>query len=298
MQKLMIAVLTTVSIGISVQALGQQGAYEGVSNPPADVINATPEDQPVIAKPSAAVVARPAAQYQSSPTSTSQGPTSQDPSGSFPAADQVPSQQTLSRRAAVDPDGDIVQPRAARPGELMEGATMRVKLLDRLSSSESEKGEQFRGQVQVDVLQDGKVMIPAGSSIEGRVASASSGHFAGHGSLRLKPEAVILPDGTRYQLRAETTGTIGSKARMGSEGTIRAGSRAKKDGVEYGAVVGAGAISGAVIAGPVGALTGGLIGAGMVTTHLMVDHPQATLEPGTVLLFTTTESMNLTPAMN
>ncbi len=45
-----------------------------------------------------------------------------------------------------------------------------------------------------------------------------------------------------------------------------------------------------------GALTGSLIGAGVVTTHLMVDHPQATLEPGSILLFQTTEPMNLLPA--
>jgi len=130
------------------------------------------------------------------------------------------------------------------------------------------------------------------------VSAVSAGHFGGHGSFRLKPEAVILPDGTRFQLHAETTGTPGSKTRVGAEGAINPGSRAKKDGIEYGAVVGAGAVTGAVLGGPVGALTGSLIGAGVVTTHLMVDHPQATLEPGAILLFTLTEPMNLMPAAN
>ena len=50
--------------------------------------------------------------------------------------------------------------------------------------------------------------------------------------------------------------------------------------------------------GPEGALTGSLIGAGVVTTHLMVEHPQTTLEPGSILLFSLTEPMNLTPATN
>jgi hypothetical protein len=198
----------------------------------------------------------------------------------------------------ADPDGDIVHPRPARPGELVEGATIRVRLIGRLSSSQSERGEPFRGQVAFDVLQDGKVMIPAGSALEGRVSSVSAGHFGGHGSLRLKPETIILPDGSRYQLHAETTGTPGSKTRMGAEGSINPGSRAKKDGIEYGAVVGTGAVTGAVLGGPVGALTGSLIGAGIVTTHLMADHPQATLEPGSLLMFTLTEPMNLMPASN
>jgi hypothetical protein len=149
-----------------------------------------------------------------------------------------------------------------------------------------------------DVLQNGRVLIPAGSGIEGRVTAVSAGHFGGHGSFRLKPEAVILPDGSRYQLHAETTGTPGSKTRIGAEGSINPGSRLKKDGIEYGAVVGTGAVAGAVIGGPVGALTGSLVGAGIVTTHLMVDHPQATLEPGSILLFSLTEPMNLMPATN
>ena len=70
-------------------------------------------------------------------------------------------------------------------------------------------------------------------------------------------------------------------------------SRIKRDGIEYGGAVGAGAITGAVLGGPAGALAGTIIGAGAVTAHLLVSHPQATLEPGTVLLFTLTQPLNL-----
>jgi hypothetical protein len=48
--------------------------------------------------------------------------------------------------------------------------------------------------------------------------------------------------------------------------------------------------------GPVGALTGGLIGAGVVTAHLLISHPQATLETGTAIVFTLTESLSMVPA--
>jgi hypothetical protein len=81
---------------------------------------------------------------------------------------------------------------------------------------------------------------------------------------------------------------------MGSEGAINPGSRVGRDSIEYGAVVGAGAITGAVLGGPVGAVTGGLIGAGVVTTHLMVSHPQTTLEKGSIILFTLTDSLQMT----
>lgn len=291
-----------VAVSVSGVAMAQQSGqavqgdqYQGVSQPPNDPIMASPQT-PAIAKPSAAVVAAPATPE---PQPTSAGPVA-DPNASanYATPDVGQSAQPVlnARQAAADPDGDIVQPRAAQPGELLEGATIRVKLTERLSSSQSEKGEPFHGQVAADVVQNGIVLIPVGSAIEGRVTEASSGHFGGHGSLRLRPEAVILPDGSRYRLHAETTGTQGSKTRMGAEGAINPGSRAKKDGIEYGAVVGTGVVTGAVVAGPVGALTGGLIGAGVVTTHLMVDHPQATLEPGTILLFSLTEPMFLTQA--
>jgi len=287
--------LTIVSLAFGSVAMAQQAtqpsAYQGVSQPPNDPITTSPDAPPPPAKPAAGVVATPApVQQQPMPSSTG-------PVGNYGTPDS--SQQAVATRPwEADPDGDIVHPLPPRPGELMEGITIRVRLTERLSSTESEKGEPFHGQVASDVLQEGKVLIPAGSAIEGRVSAVTSGHLGGHGSLRLKPEAVILPDGTRFQLHAETTGAPGSKARIGSEGTINPGSRAKKDGIEYGAVVGTGAVAGAVIGGPVGALTGSLIGAGVVTTHLMVDHPQATLEPGSVLLFTLTEPMNLMPASN
>ena len=297
MNKRLISTMIFASLGLGTAASGVmaqqsapalpagQDAYQGVSQPPNDPIM-TSELPP--AKPSAGVAITVTAPHANvapaSPAYAAPEPTSPVPS--------------YAPTAVTDPDGDIVHPRPARPGELMEGATIRVRLMDRLSSSDSEKGEPFHGQVAYDVLQDGKVLIPAGSGIEGRITAASSGHFGGHGSLHLKPEAVILPDGSRYQLHAETTGTTGTKTRMGSEGSINPGSRAKKDGIEYGAVVGTGAVTGAVLGGPVGALTGSLIGAGVVTTHLMVDHPQATLEPGAILLFTLTEPMNLMPATN
>jgi len=124
----------------------------------------------------------------------------------------------------------------------------------------------------------------------------SNGHPGGHGSMRLRPETVILPDGSRFHLYAQTTGAPGSNTRVGSEGVITPGSRLKKDGIEYGAAVGAGAVTGAILGGPGGALAGTIIGAGVITAHLLISHPQATLENGTVLLFTLSQPLNLVAA--
>jgi hypothetical protein len=301
---LAILIAASASLSLATAANAQQSSqYEGTSKPPTDIIEASPDapPPPPIPKPSAAVVAP--VQVVVAPQPTSYGPVPAPTASDDTIISNIePPRENgvaLTKRAPVDdPDGDIVHVRPARPGELLEGATIRVKLLDRLSSTDSEKGEQFRGEVAYDVLQDGRVLIPRGSSIEGRVTAVSAGHFGGHGSIHLRPDVVVLPDGSRYQLHAETTGAMGTKARIGAEGSINPGSRAKKVGIEYGAVVGTGAITGAVLGGPVGALTGSLVGAGIVTTHVLVNHPQATLEPGSILLFSLTEPMNLTPATN
>jgi hypothetical protein len=301
--------VTLCSAAMCAQQSSQQGSYQGTSNPPADdaIVTDTaapakpPAGQPMSQAAPAQVqtAGQPQSQAQPQPGSADQdantpaaatdaGAVSLPPPAVSPASEQ-PALET--RDASADPDGDIVHPRALQPGEIGEGTTIRVKLLDRLSTAETEKGEPFRSQVATDVLQGGQVVLPAGTEIDGIVAEVSSGHAGGSGSIRLRPETVILADGTRFELRAEITGTPGSNTHVVGEGTIKPDSRWKRDGIEYGGGVGAGVVTGAVLGGPVGALTGGLVGAGLVTTHLLVSHPQATLEPGTTLLFTLTEPL-------
>ncbi len=303
---ILVSVLFAAAAGVlGAQQANQSAPYQGTSNPPPDdqiVTSATPQAKPPAGKPLVPVPA------QTAPQPTPADPAANDPAAGMddgivdatqpaPAQRVQPEEPGLSDRAgAADPDGDIVHPRALRPGELPEGTTIRVRLLRRLSTAYTEKGEDFRSRVASDVLEGGQVVIPAGAEIDGRVVEVSSGHAGGHGSMRLRPETVILPDGTRYQLHAEITGTPGSRTRVGAESTITPGSRLKRDGIEYGGAVGAGATTGAILGGPVGAATGGLIGAGVVTAHLLISHPQATLETGTAMLFTLSEPLQLVPA--
>lgn len=302
--------------------------YQGVAHPPSETIltnESAPSPQSAqqyTPKPSAARLAPAAASIAAAPAPSSMGPAATFPATTaqtaakqatdpdadivHPEADSAPGEQMVAkaavapvlaaRPASADPDGDIVHPQVTRPGELAEGTMFQVELTERLSSADNEKGDRFHGKILADVMQDGKVLIPAGSTIEGRISAISSGHLAGHGSMRLTPQTLILPDSTHFALRAEVSGTPGSNNRIDDEGGIDPGSRKERAGIEYGAVAGAGAATGAVFGGPVGALAGGLIGAGMVTTHLMVSHPQTTLDQGTRILFTLTEPLNLIPS--
>jgi hypothetical protein len=67
----------------------------------------------------------------------------------------------------------------------------------------------------------------------------------------------------------------------------------KRNGIEYGGAVGAGATTGAILGGPVGAMAGSIVGAGVITAHLLISHPQATLEPDTAMIFTLTEPLQM-----
>jgi len=311
---LLCALMVAASASLLAQQAGQSDAYQGTSNPPPDdtIVTSAPPAPAPLPKPSPAhaVVSQPApaqdlpqSQVQPEPQPVQQqapvrsglaAPEDGTDDGIVQIATDPQAQPELNRRAAAsDPDGDIVHPAPLGPGELGEGTILRVRLLDRLSTTESQTGETFRTRVASDVLEGGQVLIPAGSEIDGKITYVSSGTVGGHGSMHLDPETVILPGGARYRLFAQVTSTPGSNTRVGSEGAINAGSRMKRDGIEYGGGVGAGALTGAVLGGPAGALAGSLVGAGLVTAHLLISHPQANLEEGTVLIFTLTERLHL-----
>ncbi len=311
------ALFAATAAALGAQQSSQSNPYEGTSNPPPDSSITTPApqpaptpkpspSQPMYTQPAARPQPEPAAQPASHsldgslytiPANPGASPLDGTDDGIVQVAPDTSSQPALNQRFTTsDPDGDIVHPAPLAPGELGEGAVIRVRLLDRLSTAENQQGDRFRTRVASDVIQDGQVLIPVGAEIDGQVFSVSSGHLGGHGSMRLQPQIVILPDGSRFHLYAQTTGAPGSTDRIGSEGAITPGSRLKKDGIEYGGAAGVGVVTGAILGGPGGALAGGIIGAGVITVHLLVDHPQATLEDGTVLLFTLSEPLNLVPA--
>lgn len=314
------ALMAATAPALGAQQGSQSDPYQGTSNPPSNdtIISNVPQEAPPAAapapKPSPSHPAYPQAaqpapaqiqdrsQVQAAPqpapvNSSLRSPSDGTDNGIVQIAAEESTQPALNRRAAAnDPDGDIVHPAPLGPDELGEGTTIRVRLLGSVSTAFSQDGDSFRSRVASDVLQDGKVLIPAGSEIDGKVTHISTGSFGGHGSMHLSPETVILPDGSRFRMYAQVTATPGSRTNVGSEGSINPGSRLKKDGIEYGGAVGAGAITGAALGGPAGALAGTLIGAGVITAHLLISHPQATLDEGTVLQFMLTEPLNLVPA--
>jgi hypothetical protein len=199
-----------------------------------------------------------------------------------------------------DPSDGIVDMVPSSPNELAEGTDIHVRMLTPLNTATTQSGSVFRAQISQDVYKDGRVVIPVGSELRGRVVSVSQGHRLGmHATLHLRPDDVLLPDGTAYHLYAEAVGTTERGIRTDDEGGIQTAPHVAKDLTEYGAGAGGGAAVGGVMAGPVGAGAGAIVGAGMVTTHLLLQKPsQARLERGAGVVFSLTEPMALIATRN
>jgi hypothetical protein len=301
------------------QQQNSSSQYEGVSQPPPDdTIVAAPDTPPpaeqpaTTAKPSPAIPAPPpaasAAASQPSPSVVRHAPANAD--SQYDNTDYgivtVPVQADqdggvgLQARPSSDSDADIVTSVPGSKNELPEGTVIRIRMNNELSTASTTVDTPFQGKVMVDVTDGGSVIIPAGSMLKGRVVQVSQGHhFGPAATLRLRPDVVILPDGTAYHLLAQVMSSMADGTRTGSEGGIQPSSHVVKKSVEYGVGVGTGALVGGELAGPTGALAGSLIGAGLVTTHLLLQHPEAAVVPaGSEIVFSLTEPMDLTPTRN
>jgi hypothetical protein len=198
----------------------------------------------------------------------------------------------------IDPDEGIVALVPSHPGELPEGTIIRMALSQEISTGGTQAGADFSGLVSADVLSSGQVVIPQGSEVVGKVLRVTEGHrFGTPATIRLRPDVVILPDGSRYVLRAQIIDTSG-KTRIDGEGTLKPKSRIKTNAIKEGAGIGTGAVAGAIIGGAPGALVGSLIGAGVMTTNILVQHPASVNVPrDSTLTLSLTQPMSITPVL-
>ena len=301
-----------------------QDQYSGVARPPADDSIVANEDAtaPVATKPLPGVpVAGNNADMNAAPMAGSALTTRTIPAAARPAPVENPDYGIVTSvgdntaPAAApsdspehshlvarpkDPDDGVIGMVASPSNQLAEGTNIHVRLLQALSTRHTETGENFRGQVASDVYKEGRVVIPSGSELRGRVVAVTQGHRLGaHATLRLRPDSVILPDGTAYHLYAQAISSSESGVKADQEGGLQTKPHVTKDLAEYGVGAGGGAVLGGVLGGPVGAGAGALVGAGMVTTHLLLQKPgEAHIDRGAEVVFSLTEPMDLLPTRN
>lgn len=176
------------------------------------------------------------------------------------------------------------------------GTALKVKLETTLSTFSNKEGDPFTGKVMDAVVLDGKTVIPAGSTVQGRVTKVSEPRrIAGKPTIGLFPETLILPSGEHFMLNAPVVDTnLGRGTDVNEEGQFKGSGHDKMTLVEVGAGTGGGMLFGGLIGGGPGLLVGGAVGAGATVTHWLVKHRSAVLPSGTELTLELSRPLALT----
>jgi hypothetical protein len=277
----------------------------GVSNPPPAIIETTPDDAPAPVlhpKPSAATPAQPAAQeqnqYQPQPApvvrSYGAAANSTPAPGNDPDADVVTTPPSLHTE---DYDAGVVTDVPSRPNEVPPGTLLRTRIHETISTVSTQLYTPFTAEVVAPMERDGRVILPIGSVVHGRVTQIRGGHrISGAAAIHLLPESVTLPDGTTYTLHAQVADTDQYNAtRVDEEGTILRRDHPLSTLAAMSVTTGGAAAAGAVLGGGVGAVVGAGIGAGVSTVWWLKQDRQEVIPQDTGIVFTLVGPMEATP---
>ena len=136
-----------------------------------------------------------------------------------------------------------------RPGTIPVGQEMDVRLRNSLSSETATVEQRFEATTAVDLMQNDRTLIPAGSVVRGVVSGVDkAGRLDRSGSLTLSFDQVVV-NGREVPIRATATQVFESGGIREEKGTAGIGA-------------GVGGIIGGVLGGLKGAILGAVIGAG------------------------------------
>jgi hypothetical protein len=201
--------------------------------------------------------------------------------------------------APEDVNAGVVTFLASDPNLVPVGTLLRARIRETLSTATTPVGSPFTAELIAPLEHDGRVIIPAGSLIRGRVTVVRGGkRISGVAAIHLLPERVILPDGTHYDLRAQVVDTDQDQVtRIDREGTLLRRDHIKSTLAVMSLTTGSAAAAGAVLGGGVGAVVGAGIGAGASTIWWLKQDRQLEVPEHTSLVFDLTEPLPLAPAM-
>jgi hypothetical protein len=165
---------------------------------------------------------------------------------------------------------------------LPQNQAFRLRMNQTVSSETARTGDKFTATVITPVYASGVEVVPAGATVEGRVASVvSSRSRSREGKLSLTFDTLVLPDGTKKQLNGELTDIQDERGGdVDSESGI-SGRSSDNRNIGY---IGGGGVGGAVLGGAIGggkgAAIGGLIGAGAGVAGVMLQKGRSAVIKG------------------
>jgi hypothetical protein len=175
-----------------------------------------------------------------------------------------------------------------------EGTPLKVNLQTTISTFSSKVGDPFTGKLMDPVVIDGKTLIPAGATVEGRVTKLSEPRrISGKPTIGILPENLVMPDGQRFMLNAVLVDTNIPGTDVNEEGMFKGSGHDRRDQIEVAGGTGAGMLIGGLAGGPAGLLIGGAVGAGATGTHWLAQHRSAVLPSGTQLMMELSRPMTM-----
>ena len=195
-----------------------------------------------------------------------------------------------------DPTSGVVMEAPSGPNELPIATLLHARLSQTISTRETAAGTRFTALLTADVMKHGRVMIPAGSMISGRITQVHSGRrVTGPAAIRLQPDIVKMPNGMAYELEADVIDLEHHQgAHVNQEGAIIGDGDTKQTAATFGATTGSGALIGAAVGGGIGAVVGAGIGAGVGTVIWLQRDHQETLASGTGIVFSLNHPLEIT----
>jgi hypothetical protein len=179
------------------------------------------------------------------------------------------------------------------------GTALMVKLDTTLATFSNKAGDPFHARLAEPVMLNGRVVIPAGAMVEGRVTRVSEPRrISGKPTIGIMPEALVLPSGERFFLDATLVDTnAGRDTDVNQEGEFKGSGHDRRDQLETGGGTAGGMLIGGLIGGPPGVLIGGVVGAGSTGVHWLSKHHSAVLPAGTGLTLELNRPLAMTPVV-
>ena len=166
------------------------------------------------------------------------------------------------------------------------GTRLSVRTIDAIDSAKNHVGDRFEASLEEPVTIDGRVVVPNGASVYGRLEEAkASGTFTGRSQLRLALTEIVINGQTvplvsgEYEVSGKSRGASTAKRTVG--------------GAAVGSIIGA--IAGGGKGAAIGAGAGGALGAG---SEIITKGDQVKVPSETLLDFTVQQNVSVPVQQN
>ena len=214
--------------------------------------------------------------------------------GTLPALAQTRRSRRPARSARA-----VANNRAPVYYSVAAGQTLQVRMNEHLSSESARRGDRFTATVMIPVYVRGVEVIPAGSTVTGRVTNVKRAQRRGKaGWLSVAFVSLELPNGMTRGINGSLTDLTNEGATFDEEGQVTGRGSTKRNAVFIGGGAATGALIGAIAGGGKGAGIGAGVGGGLgVAGALFSRGKEAVVKPGTEFGVILNQSISL-PASN